>query len=47
MACYINILNNLLPEIIQDQRINETKMREVLRTLRAMNDPEMPYSKGF
>lgn len=47
MACYINIVNNLHPEIIQDQRINETKMREVLRTLRVLIGPEMLDSKGF
>jgi len=40
-------VNNLPFEIIQDQRVDETKMRWVLRTLRILIRPEVLDAKGF
>jgi hypothetical protein len=41
------MVNNLLPEVIQDQWFDETKMKQVLRTLRSFICPEMLDNKGL
>jgi hypothetical protein len=42
-----NIVNNLPFEIIQDQWVDETKMRWVLRNLQHFKRSEMLDTKGF
>jgi hypothetical protein len=47
VACFVNIVNNLLFEVIQDQVVDETKMQSFLRTLEGLRYPETLDSKGF
>jgi hypothetical protein len=47
VACFVNIVNNLLFEVTQGQGVDETKMQWFLRNLQGLRYPEMPDSKGF